>query len=691
METDNPLSRIRNIGIVAHIDAGKTTTTERILYFSGRNYKIGEVDDGTATMDWMIQERERGITITSAATTFYWKDHKINLIDTPGHVDFTAEVERSLRVLDGIIVVFCAVGGVEPQSETVWRQADKYHIPRVCFINKMDRLSADFHRAVEMIRSKLGARPLLLQIPIGSGTEFKGIIDLIKMKAIYWYGDKGSQFRYDSIPDNYEEEAKKYRKYLLEFISEFNDEILEKYLDEQEISETEILKAVRRVTLLFKAVPVLCGTALKNVGVQTLLDAVVNLLPSPLDVPEMEGEDRKTGDRRKIKISEKFPLHALAFKVVTDPFVGRLIYIRIYSGILKRGETVFNSTQRKKERITKIYLIHSNRREEVEEAGVGDIVCIVGPKFTYTGDSLIEKGENTVLESIKFPEPVVSISIEPRSQKDVESLKSSLIKMHEEDPTFLYKESEETGQLILSGMGELHLDIIVDRLKREFNVDVRTGSPRVSYRESIFSNVFNVEEKYEHIFAGKTAFGHVIADILSINPELGNEFELVQGKDYGISEEYLAAIRAGFFDSLNSGNIAGYPMLGLKFILKGTSFNPETSNEIAYRIAASNAVKQALAKAGSKLLEPFMRLEVIVPKEFMGDIIAHLNSRRASINELAERKNASIIHANVPLSEMFGYATQLRSLTQGRGTYTMEFARYFEVPGNIADLIINKY
>ena len=691
MDIDKPLSRVRNIGIVAHIDAGKTTSTERILYYSGKNYKIGEVDDGTATMDWMAQEKERGITITSAATTLFWHDYKINLIDTPGHVDFTAEVERSLRVLDGIIVIFCAVGGVEPQSETVWRQADKYQVPRICFINKMDRLSADFHRAVEMIESKLGVRPLLLQIPIGSGDEFRGIIDLIKQKAVYWSDKMGSEYHYDEIPDNYVDEVKKQRKNLLEFVSEFDDEVLEKYLDEKEIDESELVRVIRKITLLFKAVPLFCGTSLKNVGVQPLLDAVINYLPSPIDVPKMEGIDRKTGKTISLEPDEKAPFHALSFKVVTDTFVGRMFYIRIYSGTLKRGDTIYNSTQRKKERITKIYRMHSNRREELEEVSAGDIVEIVGPKFTVTGDTLVKKGFNTILENIKFPEPVISISIEPRSQRDIETLKSSLIKLLEEDPTFKFHESEDTGQMILSGMGELHLDIIIERLRREFKVDVRTGNPRVSYRESIKRDVSDIEAKYEHILAGKTAFGHVIADITKINPELGNEFVLIKNKSYDVSNVIIESIKNGFFDSLTSGALAGYPMLGIKFTLKEAYFNSNTSNKIAYRIASANVVTKALKKTGSELLEPFMRLEVIIPEGFMGDVIANLNSKRAVITDIGNRQNAAIIHSVVPLIGMFGYATQLRSLTQGRGTYSMEFFKYSEVPKDMINSIINIY
>ncbi len=683
-----PLEKIRNIGIMAHIDAGKTTTTERILYYTGRVHRIGEVDEGSATMDFMPQEKERGITITSAATTCYWGDTRINIIDTPGHVDFTVEVERSLRVLDGAVAIFCAVGGVEPQSETVWHQADKYGVPRIAYVNKMDRMGADFFHVLEMMKERLGSHPVPIQLPIGAEENFEGVIDLIKMKAIYWLDELGEKYEYREIPKEYKEQAEEYRHLLLEAAAEFSEELMEKYLEDKEISEEEIKKALRRGTLQARINPVLAGASFKNRGVQPLLDAIVDFLPSPLDLPPVVGENPQTGELEERKPADDEPFCALAFKVMVDPYVGKLTFFRIYSGSLKAGSRVLNATKGRKERIGRILQMHAYHREERDEVWAGDIVAAVGLKDTTTGDTLCDSNHPLLLESMQFPEPVISVAIEPKTKADQEKLSTALSKLAEEDPTFKVSYDSETGQTIISGMGELHLEIIVDRLMREFKVGANVGRPQVAYRETITKPVSNVEGKYIRQTGGRGQYGHVV---IKMEPAPGSGFEF-EDKIVGgtIPREFIPAVEIGAKEALESGVLAGYPVVDVKVTLYDGSYHPVDSSEIAFKIASSMAVREAIHRAHPILLEPIMKVEVVIPEEYLGDVLGDLNSRRARIEGMEKRANTQIIRAHVPLAEMFGYATQLRSLTQGRGSFTMQFEKYEPVPAGITRNIIEQ-
>jgi len=699
MPREYPLEKIRNIGIMAHIDAGKTTLTERILYYTGKVYKLGEVHEGDATMDWMEQERERGITITSAATTCFWKDHRINIIDTPGHVDFTIEVERSMRVLDGAIAVFDSVSGVEPQTETVWRQANKYKVPRIAFLNKMDRVGADFWMSVKSIEEKLSTHPLVLQLPIGAEDKFTGVVDLINMKAIIWLDETlGAEYKVTEIPDVLISEAKKRHEKLMESLCLLDDHFMEKYLEKKEISVEEIKKIIRKGTLEFKIVPVLCGAAFKNKGVQPLLDAVVDFLPSPIDIPPVVGydpdllnlgkEDIKPTLVRKADDNEKFT--AIAFKIMSDPYVGRLTYFRVYSGKITSGSYVYNSSKKIKERLGRILLMHANQREEIEEACTGDIVAGIGLKETLTGDTLCDEDAKIVLERMVFPEPVIFIAVEPKTKQDQEKMSFALNKLSEEDPTFKVKVDNETGQTIISGMGELHLEIIVDRMKREFKVEANVGKPEVAYRETISKAVKNIEGKYIRQTGGRGQYGHVVIDVEPKERGTGYEFvnKIVGGV---IPKEYIPAIDKGIKETLENGVIAGYPVNDIKVILHDGSFHEVDSSEIAFKIAGSLAVKEAIKLANPQILEPLMEIEVVTPEEFMGDIIGNLTSKRAKIEHLEKRGKMQIIKALSPLSEMFGYATDLRSMSQGRATYTMQFAKYELVPNSIKESIIQKF
>jgi len=684
-----PLKRLRNIGIMAHIDAGKTTTTERILYYTGRTYRIGEVDDGTATMDWMEQEKERGITITSACTTCFWLGHRINIIDTPGHVDFTVEVERALRVLDGAVVIFCAVGGVEPQSETVWRQADKYHIPRIAFVNKMDRIGADFFNVLKMMSSRLGANPCPIQIPIGVETEFSGVIDLVKMKAVVWEEETlGARFSYQEIPEDYKDEAFLYREKMLEKLADVDDELMERYLEGEKIEVADILKVLRRGTLELKLVPVLCGSAFKNKGVQPLLDAIVHFLPSPLDIPPIKGINPDTKEEEIRLTSCDEPFSALAFKVMNDPFVGQLVYFRVYSGSVSSGDVVYNSTRGKKERIGRLLRMHANKREEIFLVEAGDIAAAVGLKGTLTGDTLCDPKAPIVLESMRFPEPVISVAIEPKTRADQEKLSSALGKLTQEDPTFKVKVDEETGETIISGMGELHLEIIVDRLKREFGVEANVGRPQVAYRETVKEKA-QAEGRYIKQTGGRGQYGVVLLEIEPLKPGEGFIFEdkIVGG---AIPKEFIPAVEKGVKEAAEKGVISGYPMVDIKVILRDGSYHEVDSSELAFKIAASVAFKEAAIKANPVLLEPVMKVEVIVPEEYMGEVIGDINARRGRVQGIEERNGIKVITSLVPLAEMFGYATILRSLTQGRGSYTMQFFSYEEVPSSLAEGIIGK-
>ncbi|HEX6175666.1 MAG TPA: elongation factor G [Candidatus Binatia bacterium] len=684
-----PLDRTRNIGIMAHIDAGKTTTTERILYYTGINYKIGEVHEGTATMDWMVQEQERGITITSAATTCLWRDHRVNIIDTPGHVDFTIEVERSLRVLDGAVGVFCSVGGVEPQTETVWRQADKYQVPRIAFVNKMDRLGADFFRVVQMIRDRLGARAVPLQLPIGAEDKFIGVIDLVRMKAIVWEDESlGAKFRDEAIPEEMASAAAEYREKLIEAAADSDETIMEKYLEGQEISEAELTKAVRSATLSIKIIPVLCGSAFRNKGVQPLLDAVIEYLPSPLDIPPVKGidPDSQQSDERPAK--DDAPFSALAFKIMTDPFVGTLSFFRVYSGSLTAGSSVYNSTKGKRERIGRLLKMHANKREEIKEVYAGDIAAGVGLRTATTGDTLCDENDPIILESIEFPEPVISIAIEPKSKADQEKLGLSLQKLAAEDPSFRVRTDEETGQTIISGMGELHLEIIVDRLLREFNVGANVGKPQVAYKETVRKAV-EQQGKFIRQTGGRGQYGDVWIKLEPQEPGAGFEFvDAVKGG--AIPREYIPAVEKGIKEATENGALAGYPIVDVKVTLFDGSYHDVDSSEIAFKIAGSMAFKEAARKASPVLLEPIMSVEVVVPEDFMGDVIGDLNSRRGKVLGMDSRPAAQAIDARVPLAQMFGYATDLRSMTQGRATYTMQFSHYEPVPANVAEGIIAK-
>ncbi len=684
-----PLDKNRNIGIMAHIDAGKTTTTERILYYTGINYKIGEVDQGTATMDWMVQEQERGITITSAATTCFWRDHRVNIIDTPGHVDFTIEVERSLRVLDGAIGVFCSVGGVEPQTETVWRQADKYKVPRIAFVNKMDRVGADFFRAVRMIQDRLGARPLPIQLPIGAEDRFKGVIDLIQMKAILWEDESlGAQYQVETIPADLLDQAKEYREKLLEAVADCDESIMEKYLEGKEIGEAELRKAIRKAGLDLKLVPVLCGASFKNKGVQPLLDAVVDYLPSPLDVPAVRGENPVTQEEEERLPKDDAPFSALAFKIMTDPFVGSLTFFRVYSGALFSGSSVYNPAKAKRERIGRLLKMHANKREEIKEVYAGDIAAAVGLKTATTGDTLCDESHPVILESIEFPEPVISIAIEPKSKADQEKLGLSLQKLATEDPSFKVRTDEETGQTIISGMGELHLDIIVDRLLREFNVGANVGKPQVAYKETI-RKALEREGKFIRQTGGRGQYGHVYIKVEPQEPGKGFEFvDAVRGGR--IPREYIPAVERGIKEALESGPLAGYPVVDVKTTLLDGSYHDVDSSEIAFKIAGSMAFKEAVSKASPVLLEPIMAIEVVVPKEFMGEVIGDISSRRGKVLGMDPRSAAQAIEGRVPLAQMFGYATDLRSMTQGRATYTMQFSHYKPVPAQISEEISAK-
>ena len=685
-----PLEKTRNIGIMAHIDAGKTTTTERILYYTGINYKIGEVHDGTATMDWMVQEQERGITITSAATTCFWRDHRVNIIDTPGHVDFTIEVERSLRVLDGAVAVFCSVGGVEPQTETVWRQADKYRVPRLAFVNKMDRLGADFFRVVQMIRDRLGAQPAIMQIPIGAEEKYTGIVDLITMKALVWEEESlGAKFHEEPIPEGLNAQADAYREKLIEAAADSDEAIMEKYLEGKPISESELRAAVRKATLGLKIVPVLCGSAFRNKGVQPMLDAVVDFLPSPLDIPPVQGvnPDNQQGDERPAK--DDAPFSALAFKIMTDPFVGTLSFFRVYSGSLASGASVYNSTKTKRERVGRLLKMHANKREEIKEVYAGDIVAAVGLRTAATGDTLCDEDHPIVLESIDFPDPVISIAIEPKSKADQEKLGLSLQKLATEDPSFRVRTDEETGQTIISGMGELHLEIIVDRLLREFNVSANVGKPQVAYKETVRRTV-EQQGKFIRQTGGRGQYGDVWIKLEPQKPGAGFEFvDAIKGG--AIPREYIPAVEKGIREATDNGALAGYPVVDVKATLFDGSYHDVDSSEIAFKIAGSMAFKEAMRKATPVLLEPIMSVEVVVPEDFMGDVIGDISSRRGKVLGMDSRPAAQAIDARVPLAQMFGYATDLRSMSQGRATYTMQFSHYEPVPAAVAEGIIAKF
>ena len=678
---------------MAHIDAGKTTTTERILFYTGVNYKIGEVHDGGATMDWMEQEQERGITITSAATTCEWKDHTINIIDTPGHVDFTVEVERSLRVLDGAVTVFDGVAGVEPQSETVWRQADKYSVPRICFVNKLDRTGADFFRCVDMIVERLGATPLVLQIPIGAEGDFLGVVDLIAMKALTWRGEtqKGEDYVIEEIPAELADQAAEYREKMLETLSEADDAIMEKFLEGEDLSVEEIQAAIRRATLAYKLTPILTGSAFKNKGVQPMLDAVVAYLPCPLDVTAVEGH--KMGDEEVIierKPSDAEPFAALAFKIMTDPHLGKLTYVRVYSGRLNTGPAVLNSVKDRKERIGKIYRMHANKREEIDSVGAGDIVAVMGLKDTTTGETLCDISNPVVLESMTFPAPVIHIAIEPKSKGDQDKLGIAIQRLSDEDPTFHVRSDEETGQTIIGGMGELHLEVLVDRMKREFNVEANVGKPQVAYRETITKKVEKVDYTHKKQSGGSGQFGRVIID-LEPNTDEGGGYAFVNKVTGGrIPREYIPSVDAGCQDSLENGVLAGYPMVDVKVTLQDGAYHDVDSSELAFKIAGTMAFREAARMAGAVILEPMMAVEVTTPEDFMGDVIGDLNSRRGQIQAMEERSGARVVKAVVPLSEMFGYVGDLRSRTQGRASYSMQFDSYAQVPSNVQVEIIAK-
>ncbi len=685
-----PLARTRNIGIMAHIDAGKTTTTERILYYTGVNYKMGEVHEGSATMDWMPQEQERGITITSAATTCQWADHRINIIDTPGHVDFTVEVERSLRVLDGAIAVFDAVAGVEPQTETVWRQADKYEVPRICFVNKMDRIGANFSRCVDMIEDRLGATVAVIQLPIGVESSFVGVVDLIEMKALVW-GEEGSSrgesYTSVEIPANLAEKAAVARATLVDVLSTFDDSITELFLNEEEIPSSLLRTALRRATISGQAVPVLCGAAFKNKGVQPMLDAVVSFLPSPLDVPPTKGKDLKGEKDLERLPDDKEPLSALAFKIMADQHLGKLVFARIYSGMLAQGDTVLNSTRDRKERIGRIVQMHANHREPRDVAYAGDIIALVGLKHTTTGDTLCDQHDPIVLERLDFPEPVIHVAVEPKTKADQDKLSRALQTLSEEDPTFRVHGDEDTGQTIIGGMGELHLEVLVDRMLREFRVDANVGKPQVAYRETIRTAVEKVEHRYVRQTGGRGQYGHVVLNLEPTGP--GGGYEFVDKITGGvIPKEYIPAVDAGIQDAMQSGVLAGFPTVDLRATLVYGSYHDVDSSEMAFKIAASMCFKEACKRAHPVLLEPIMAVEVVTPEDYLGDVIGDLASRRGHVEGMDQRANNQVVRAEVPLAEMFGYATDVRSRTQGRATYTMQFRSYQEVPESVAKEIV---
>jgi elongation factor G len=682
-----PIDKTRNIGIMAHIDAGKTTTTERILFYTGRNYKMGEVHEGAATMDWMVQEQERGITITSAATTCRWRDCWINLIDTPGHVDFTVEVERSLRVLDGAVAVFDAVAGVEPQTETVWRQANKYEVPRFCFVNKMDRTGANFERTVEMIRDRLDASPAVVQLPIGAEGDFRGVIDLLEMHALVWPADgDGETFTTEPIPELLLKSAEEARHELVDVLSHFDDTVLERYVSEEPITAADLRRALRVGTIANHIVPVLCGSAFKNKGVQPLLDAVVDYLPSPEDVPAPVGTSLRGDEEISRKPEDGEPFAALAFKIMSDPFVGKLTYVRVYSGTLEKGSAVFNSTKDKRERVGRILQMHANHREDKDVVNTGDIVALVGLKSTSTGDTLCDAAHPIVLETLTFPEPVIHVAVEPKTKADQDKLGKALYALSEEDPTFRVRSDEETGQTVISGMGELHLEVLVDRMLREFKVDANVGKPQVAYRETVRTPAIKVEERYIRQTGGHGQYGHVVID-LEPNPAKG--FEFVDKISGGvIPREYIPAVQAGIREATAAGVLAGFPVVDVKVTLTFGSYHDVDSSEMAFKIAGSMAFKKAMRLARPVLLEPVMAVEVATPEEYMGDVIGDLSSRRGRVEGMEQRGTSQLIRASVPLSDMFGYATDLRSRTQGRATYTMQFHSYQEVPESIAREIV---
>jgi elongation factor G len=687
---NHPLERVRNIGIMAHIDAGKTTTTERILYYTGRNYKIGEVHEGAATMDWMAQEQERGITITSAATTCQWRDHNINIIDTPGHVDFTVEVERSLRVLDGAVAVFDGVAGVEPQTETVWRQANKYGVPRMCFINKMDRLGADFFAALDSIKDRLGANVAVIQLPIGAEGNYRGLIDLVTMEALEWLDEElGAKWEVKEIPDELKEQAEDHRHQLIDVLSHFDENILEKYVGEEEITPQDLRSAIRTGTISGEIIPILNGTAFKNKGVQPLLDAVVDYLPSPLDLPPTKGMNLKGNEELERKASDDEPFAALAFKIMTDPHVGKLTYFRVYSGKLEKGGTVVNTTNSNKERIGRILQMHANHREDIDAVFTGDIAAGIGFKNTRTGDSLSAPGQEIVLENLEFPEPVIHVAVEPKTKVDQDKMGKALFALSEEDPTFQVRTDEETNQTVISGMGELHLEVIVDRMLREFKVDATVGKPQVAYRETITQPVIKHTYTHKKQTGGSGQYAEVTIDIEPTGPGGGYEFidKITGGR---VPKEYIPSVDAGIQQSLDAGVLAGYPTVDVRAILTDGKYHDVDSSEMAFKIAGSMAFKEALRKAKPVLLEPIMSVEVVTPEDYMGDVIGDLNSRRGRVGGMDQRGNSQVVRAHVPLSEMFGYSTDLRSRTQGRATYTMQFDSYQQTPASVQEEIVKR-
>jgi elongation factor G len=687
MPRDVPLDRVRNIGIIAHIDAGKTTTTELMLYYTGRTHRIGYVDEGTTVTDWMEQERERGITITAATITCFWRGHQINIIDTPGHIDFTAEVQRCLRVLDGGVVIFDAVNGVEPQSETVWRQADRYSVPRICFVNKMDRVGANYRRTIEMIKDRLGARPVALQVPIGVEDSFSGVVDLITNKALVYRDELGTEYDILDVPANLEEEVAQAREELLEAVAEFDDELMEKYLEGQPITPEEVRRALRKATLSYALVPVLCGAALRNKGVQPLLDAIVDYLPSPLDIPPIQGINPQTNQVETRTPDENGPVAGLAFKIVSDPYVGRLCYVRLYSGTLRPGMAVQNTTRGRKERIGRIVRMFANRREDLDELLAGDIAGVVGFKETFTGDTICSADAPIVLESIRFPEPVISVAIEPKTQADQDKLAEALQRLAEEDPTFQVRVDDSTGQTLISGMGELHLEVLIDRMMREFHVGVHVGRRQVAYRETLTRTVTQ-EGIFQRHTGTKEQYARVVLEVGPAERGQGNIFES-RLKPEQLPPQYVEAVKAGAMESLESGALAGYPMVDVRVVLVDATFVPESATEPAFKVAASNAMREALEHAGPVLLEPVMKVEVVVPESFTGDVIGDLAARRGDIQAMSPRAgDAQAIDAFVPLAEMFGYATDLRSLTQGRGNFTMEFDHYAPVPQDILERLL---
>ena len=683
------LSKLRNIGIMAHIDAGKTTTTERILYYTGRSHRIGEVHDGNAVMDWMHQERERGITITSAATTCDWGDNRINIIDTPGHVDFTAEVERSLRVLDGAVAIFCGVGGVEPQSETVWRQADKYNVPRIAFVNKMDRTGADYYYVVNMIKEQLKSNPLPIFLPIGTGELFTGIVDLINMRSILYNSESfGAEFEYGDIPKDMIDVVEKHRYHLLEEVASYNDKLLEKYLNGEQLKSEEIIDALREGTLKGDIVPVIAGSAFKNKGIQEVLNAIINYLPSPLDIQDIKGVDSKTQKSVEVKPNINGPMVALAFKLMTDPYVGKLTYLRIYSGVLKSGEYIYNTITNKRERVARILRMHANKREDLNKAYVGDIVAVIGLKNTQTGNTLTDKNSNIVLEKMIFPDPVISVAIEPSSKADQEALFNGLIKLSDEDPTFVIKSNEDTGQTVIWGMGELHLEIIVDRLKREFNVNAHVGNPQVAYKEAITKRV-EVNKKFVKQTGGKGQYAHVVMSMFPNKRGAGYTFES-KIKGGAIPKEYIASVDKGVQEVCKSGVLAGYEVQDVSVELTDGSYHEVDSSEMAFKVAGSLAAREAFKKAKQVLLEPIMSLEVTVPEQYLGDVMGDISSRRGKIKGINSKNDVQVVNANVPLSEMFGYSTDLRSITQGRSIFSMQSDNYEKVPKSIEDKLLEK-